>query len=310
MSEKNCYLFVHFTGESENGEQVYFSLSKDGLHWNDLNNGEPVLVSQIGEKGVRDPFIVRDEKNDKFYLIGTDLRIASKKGWGVAQFDGSRDLIIWESKDLVNFEGPRAVTVATEDSGCAWAPEAIYDEEKNAFLVFWASMSPKDDGEKVKQKIYMCYTKDFKEFSAPEKYIERDNHVIDTDIVKVDLTNSSDCGYVRFSKDETSKNIRADFGRSLDKEAFSPVVSPVLDTMLGVEGPICFYIEQIGKWCLMVDRYATHGGYLPMLSDDIVKGGFRVLDESEFNLGKSLKRHGGILPITEEEYERVEKAFS
>ena len=93
--QRNNYLFVHFTGEHENGEQIYFSLSRDGLNWNDVNKGNPVLVSGIGEKGVRDPFLVRDEKNNKFYLIATDLRIASGKGWEVAQYAGSRDLIIW-----------------------------------------------------------------------------------------------------------------------------------------------------------------------------------------------------------------------
>ena len=30
------YLFVHFTGEDKDGEQIYFSLSRDGLHWEDL----------------------------------------------------------------------------------------------------------------------------------------------------------------------------------------------------------------------------------------------------------------------------------
>ena len=57
------YLFVHFIGEQENGEQIYFAVSEDGLHWQDLNGGQPVLISDIGEAGVRDPFIVRDEKN-------------------------------------------------------------------------------------------------------------------------------------------------------------------------------------------------------------------------------------------------------
>lgn len=36
-----------------------FSVSRDGLHWTDLNNGKPVLYSHIGECGVRDPFPVK-----------------------------------------------------------------------------------------------------------------------------------------------------------------------------------------------------------------------------------------------------------
>ena len=70
----SAYIFVHFTGEERpDGEQIYFSVSRDGLHWNDLNWGEPVLTSQLGEKGVRDPFIVRHPATGRFYLIATDL---------------------------------------------------------------------------------------------------------------------------------------------------------------------------------------------------------------------------------------------
>lgn len=72
------YLFVHFIGEQENGEQIYFSVSKDGLHWHDLNAGKPILYSETGTCGVRDPFLVRSPLDKKFYLIATDLRIASE----------------------------------------------------------------------------------------------------------------------------------------------------------------------------------------------------------------------------------------
>ena len=54
------YIFVHFTGEQKDGEQIYFSISRDGLHWKDLNDGKPILYSETGMKGVRDPFVVRD----------------------------------------------------------------------------------------------------------------------------------------------------------------------------------------------------------------------------------------------------------
>lgn len=63
------YLFVHFTGEQQYGEQIYFSISRDGLHWKDLNGHRPVLYSDIGEKGARDPFCVRDEKMESFTFL-------------------------------------------------------------------------------------------------------------------------------------------------------------------------------------------------------------------------------------------------
>ena len=38
------YLFVHFREKpSPDGEQVYFAISRDGFHWEALNDGQPVL---------------------------------------------------------------------------------------------------------------------------------------------------------------------------------------------------------------------------------------------------------------------------
>lgn len=121
------YLFVHFTGEQKDGEQIYFSVSRDGLHWTDLNDGKPVLYSHIGECGVRDPFPVKNPLNGRYYLIATDLRIEKGEGWQAAQERGSRDIIIWESEDLVHWEKERAHTVGIREAGCVWAPEAVFD---------------------------------------------------------------------------------------------------------------------------------------------------------------------------------------
>ncbi len=111
------YLFAHFIGEEKDGEQIYFSLSRDGLHWEDLNGGNPILYSKTGALGVRDPFLVRDPESGIIYLIATDLRIEAGKGWEAAQYEGSRDLIIWESKDLVHWGRERSYTVGVPGAG-------------------------------------------------------------------------------------------------------------------------------------------------------------------------------------------------
>ena len=38
LEATSAYLFVHFTGheQAETDEQLYFALSRDGLHWHDL----------------------------------------------------------------------------------------------------------------------------------------------------------------------------------------------------------------------------------------------------------------------------------
>ncbi len=282
------YLFVHFIGEQKDGEQIYFSLSRDGLHWRDLNGGRPVLKSEIGERGARDPFLLRTP--GQFYLIATDLRIEAGKGWETAQYRGSRDILVWRSRDLVHWEGPKARTIGVEGAGCVWAPEAVCDVDKREVLVFWASMV---DG---KQKIYASYTEDFEKFSEPFIFLEKENHVIDSTIL------ATERGYYRYTKDETVKSICIDFSPTLRPEDFREVRSDVLDKLYGVEGPEIFQFNDRKEWCLIVDRFAEGKGYLPLVTNDLAGGDFRILNDNEFDMGVTKKRHGGIIPITEQEY--------
>ena len=57
----------------------------------------------------------------------------------------------------------------------------------------------------------------------------------------------------------------------------------------------------------MVDRFATHQGYLPIIFDDNDMTKYTPLADSEFDLGKNLKRHGSVLEITDAELCRLKK---
>lgn len=300
----SAYLFAHFTKESLGGEQVYFAVSRDGLHWEDLNHGEPVLRSDLGEKGVRDPFVVRHPQTGMFHLIGTDLNINNRhEGWDGAVHAGSRDIIVWDSPDLVNWSAPRAVTVAPEGAGCAWAPEAIWDETQQAFLVFFAPYT-EEDGEgdhQGRHRIYAAWTKDFVDFSPPFKYIEHARSVIDTTIVHEEGM------YYRFSKDEVKKCIQVEKGADLLGD-FTPVPCPVLDAMMGLEGPECYQLPD-GRWCLICDQYQARKGYLPIIIDDLKDMQPHPLQPGEYDLGRLLKRHGGVLRIGDADYDRLVERF-
>lgn len=293
------YLFAHFIGEQKDGEQIYFSVSRDGLHWQDLNDGKPVLKSGIGEAGARDPFLIRSPWEQKYYLIATDLRIEAGKGWKVAQYEGSRDILVWESENLTDWTGPEAHTIGVEGAGCVWAPEAIYDEEKDAILLFWASMVKLPEDTEAKQRIYASYTKDFKEFTEPFLFLQKENHVIDSTILHTKE------GYYRYTKDETNKNICVDFSETLKPEDFREITSATLSNLFGVEGPEIFPFNDREEWCLIVDRFAEGKGYLPLVTNNLAGGDFRILSEDEFHMGSTKKRHGGILNITEEEYQAL-----
>ncbi|HSH96383.1 MAG TPA: glycoside hydrolase family 43 protein, partial [Roseimicrobium sp.] len=187
------YLFVTFAGEETPlTEQIYFGLSRDGRTWQALNAAKPVLVSPIGEKGVRDPFIIRSPDSKKAYLIATDLSINLNPGWKRASQAGSQSIVVWESSDLVTWSEPRLVKISADDAGCTWAPEAIYDEKTGDYLVYWSSYSKSDNF--AKSRIWAARTNDFVTFSKPFIYMERGYAIIDTSIVR-------DQGrYYRFTK--------------------------------------------------------------------------------------------------------------
>lgn len=292
------YLFVHFIGEEKDGEQIYFSLSKDGLHWTDLNGGKPILYSRTGTLGVRDPYPIRNPEDGRIYLIATDLRIEAGKGWEAAQNQGSRDLIVWESPDFIHWSQERACTVGLPEAGCVWAPEAVYDRKRKAFLVFFASKVINSGDEEGKHRIYAAYTKDFREFSDTFLYMERENHVIDTTILE------SGGQFYRISKDETEKVLILEKADSL-RGQFTRIESPLLDAMKGVEGPEGYLLPDGKTWCLIADRFAEGKGYLPMVSEDLASGEFRILEPEQYDMGVTKKRHGGVLSITDEEYERL-----
>lgn len=293
------YLFAYFTGEHKNGEQIYFSLSKDGLFWKDINYGKPVLTSKIGKKGVRDPFLVRDPKGKKYYLIATDLRIEAGN-WKEAQYAGSLDIIVWESKDLVHWSKERGVRLGVPTAGCVWAPEAVYDHEKEKFFVFYASMIQLSGEEQPKQRIYGTYTEDFRVFSEPFLYMERESHVIDTTIVYADGM------YFRFSKDETNSRILLEKSTSLNGE-FERVSSRTLEELKGVEGPECYPLPDHRTWALIVDQFQEGNGYRPLLSTDLGSGEFFA--PAGYDMGIVKKRHGGVIAIDEEEYSRINAAY-
>lgn len=288
------YLLVYFTGEKVQEEQIYFSVSKDGRYWTDLNDGKPVIINHIGEKGVRDPFILKSQIDCKYYILGTDLCIARGKSWEEAQNSGSNSILIWSSDDLVNWSEPRMVPVCVKGALCAWAPEAIYDKEKGEYLVFWASKTQAAD----KQIIFCVSTKDFVNFSEPMKYMERPYDVIDTTIIE-DQGN-----YYRFFKDETDKFIRVEKGVKL-KGTFAEILSPALQDLKGVEGAIVYPLPDGETWCLLVDQFAAGKGYLPLTTRDLDKGVFEALAADQYDLGLTTKRHGSVLMLDEAEWNRL-----
>lgn len=300
------YLFAHFIGEGKEGqEQIYFALSEDGLHFKDRNNQNPVLVSSIGEKGVRDPYLCRSFEGDRFFLIATDLSIFHRGGWFKneqgyydASTTGSPYLVLWESGDLVHWNEPRLLKVAPKNAGMAWAPEMIYHEETGEYIIFFSS-SIMDPVTKYKAKpnaIYYVATRDFVHFSETKLFIDnqidneengKQREIIDTTVLKVgdvyysaskDGDNAEENGGIRLMKTRNLLECQS-WEKVLDIDELGLDVtncrSKVLDNT-SLEGPELFRYnkkdwenKEVPEYGMIADQYAIGAGYLPMKTTNL-----------------------------------------
>ncbi|MFK4761667.1 immunoglobulin-like domain-containing protein [Microbacterium sp. ZW T5_45] len=340
MPATTDYLFTHFTGTegAASDEQIYFATSRDAKTFTDTRPaGSPVLSTARdageGEGGVRDPFLVRSPEGDRFYLIATDLSIYYRGGWGNAHAteDGSTELVIWESTDLVNWSEPRLADVASSipNAGMAWAPEAIWDEETGQYVVYWATRADGNTEFGDSVDVYLSATRDFQTFSTPVKWIDREHSIIDTTVIKVGDW------YYRASGDgeitiERSKNLTATTASALPATSGTEQDWVLVGTLQSIlkgsgtcsagtnytgaclEGPEFFRYNDDDRagaqelYGLLADQYATGRGYVPFRTTDIDSTSNTVWSKAtDIDLGSVKKRHGGIIPITAAEYQRV-----
>ncbi|KAF9691417.1 hypothetical protein EKO04_010625 [Ascochyta lentis] len=299
------YLGVFFLGAQPN---VYFyhSTSANPLSMVPLNNGKPVIVPTLGTKGVRDPSIISAPSSQTYYIIGTDLNIATTT-WNLAQRNGSRSIFIWESTDLVNWTSERLITVEDASAGMVWAPSAIWDAKQNAYLVHWASKfyGPKDTahtGSPGATKLRYAHTRDFITFSAPKDYID----YTPTNVIDLEFLNLGNNEYARFLKDESAKTVFTEissgglFGTWTRPQGAGAVIER------GVEGPAVFWDNEVdGKAHLLLDFYGGNG-YRPYVSSDVEGGIWAAEKTGAWPTGL---RHGSVLSTTKEQGDRLTHAW-
>jgi hypothetical protein len=308
------YLYVHFKREAADGEQIYFALSEgdDPLHFDDLNGGESVLRSTLGEGGVRDPHIVRSPEGDRFYMVATDLCLYKSLDWDRHQRHGSRSIMVWESTDLVNWGEGRLVEVAPPEAGNTWAPESVWDPEQEAYLVHWSSTLYDDadrEGESY-NRIMCATTRDFREFSEPRVWIARGWHTIDTTVIEHEGV------YYRYLKDERSRSHKAPNGKAIFSETAASLTAPdwkPLAEGIGLgpvsqgEGPLVYKSNTEDRWFLWIDEFTAERRYVPFETTDLAGGEWTPSED--FRLPND-PCHGVVLPVTAEEYERLSAAWA
>ncbi len=308
------YLFTYFPSNSN--ENLYYAYSDDGFNYTVLNNGQKVMASDTVaiKKGIRDPHILRGEDGKTFYMVATDMRCA--EGW-----DSNRGIVMYKSTDLIHWQHSTVHFPTRFPNGWSsvtrvWAPEVIWDKDyenadgtKGRYMVYF-SLLTSDDGTCTYDKVFYCYANDdFTDLlDYPVYFYDRGSATIDADIVY----DESDRLYHMIYKNEGSGGICHVTSERLTPMAGEPAGSQwsaptgmVQQTNVGVEGGGIFRLIGENTWVVMYDCYGS--GYYQFCTTTDWKT--YTLRAQTTTSGAFTPRHGTVMPITAQEYNRLIKAF-
>jgi hypothetical protein len=295
MNEKfTKYLFCYFTGNEPERERVCFAVSNDGYHFKPLNGGNPIIKQKTGTLSMRDPYLLR-ANDGGFYIIATDMK--SSLGW-----DSNHGMVSWKSDDLINWYDECATDFhqynSTKFADKIWAPQACFDSEKGEYFVYYSVHNT--DSEKP-ISIWYSYTKDFKSFSEPQELFspKSGKDAIDADIVKINGK------YFMCYKDECVKTVCQVVADNLTGPYYEFEQNKIACTSRPVEGNCLYKLINQNKYVMIMDLYCDNR-YFMQETDDMMD--FYALPPEKFSLNFT-PRHGSIIYITDDEYEKLVNQF-
>jgi hypothetical protein len=238
FARKKMYLFSTFREPATAG--LYLACSSDGYHWTDL--GGPYLKPEVGiQKVMRDPSVAQGP-DGTFHMVWT----SSWKGDLGFGYASTNDFIHWSEE--------RFIPVMSYDTSTVnvWAPEIFYDDEKDHFIIVWASTIPYKfekggEEERNNHRLYYTTTKDFITFRETKLFLDPGFSAIDAVIVKRGKND-----YVLVLKDNTRpcRNIKVAFCES-PLGPWKNISKPFTKTF--TEGPT---VAKVGKeYLIYYDAY-------------------------------------------------------
>lgn len=349
------YLLAHFIENARGyAEKLYLDIShgNDPTRWDRLNAGRPILASAQSTTGIRDPCICKNPQTGEYFIVATDLRVFGGDNgsqtagtarnpqkltdWAYWSQCGTGKLIVWRSRDLVDWGKPEYLDARVRadgsraNLGMAWAPVAtwepdLYGPSKGGFVVVFSAdlMDPsarRHDGNPYSRLLWATTT-DFtpETFKLGGVFIDDGGETIDCTIIRRPLTSTGSEAHAyrtyRIYKDNSfGRGIRmqsTDDQRWWDNAHWKDVQDrigaryAVGQNPGGVEGPAVFAEHSGKQWMLFVDVIPSIG-YRPLVTNDL-DAGWQYLSADQlakFSMTHHTK-HGVVLPLTRKEYDRV-----
>ncbi len=290
------YLAIYFDkteGAADNPEKLHYALSRDGFHFTSLSGGKPVLASTLGDKKIRDPMILRDQKG-LFHLVATN-------SWDKLQFT------VWDSSDLINWKNERLVVPGDADLKPTWAPEFGYDAESRNYFVFWTAGKTGWDS----THFYYMTTRDFQNWSAPQTFFQHLENGKNVPIMDGSVFEANGKFHLLYRMNDVIRQVTSSRG------ALGPyTVDDHLAFNIGGEGPFVYQLNGKHEWNMVFDYFGNNVGKWGVANSKNARDWTLLTDpkwphfypdgQAAFPEGV---RHGAVLPINEAEYQAINKKY-
>jgi hypothetical protein len=150
-------------------------------------------------KHIRDPYVFAKQDGSGYYILATDLESDVDNGeengdYGADWTDkisghpvvNNCKILVWDLKNLKDISSTTPWTIDTQklpgmldiigtDAGQhirkAYAPQAIWDPNKNAYMLYWGCAWMNNSNEGSDTCVYYSYTTDFQTFTTPKKLL-------------------------------------------------------------------------------------------------------------------------------------------
>lgn len=279
-----AWLFIYFKEPANQG--IYFALSRDGLHYTPLNDGQPwVTPAQPGEL-MRDVFLARGPDGN-FQMVWTC-------GWR------GTSLGYASSTDLFHWTAQKEIPIMAEipETNNVWAPETYWDAAKSQWLIIWSSsMKDSSDG----NRIWFSLTPDFNTFSKPAIFFDPGYVTIDATIFHGATAHESGSRYRLIFKQQTYDPLtfqeRVAIGPTLEGP-WSNISGPINESWS--EGPSCIQLGD--RYVVFYDHYRPPRPRYEAVATADWKHWVDITDETSL---PPLSKHGSFLHITDAEATRL-----
>lgn len=317
------YLYCHMSGD---GEWTAFALSRDGENWHDLNRGREVYdtqaLSQI-EHGARDAFITRAAGGKSFVMVTTDMKVAVSHKWdnyGINLLK-SDDLIHWTSTTFDFRKGP-GIFCDPESPDTykdystvrrVWAPQCLWDAtytwpdgQKGGYFVYYSLLNDKN-GEDHYDRMYYSYAdRSFTKLTKPRLLFDWGYATIDADI---NYLESDGLYHMLIKKEGGKRGIFTTKSKSLTGPWPQPDESDYVSFEGNklTEGSSAWQVAGEDGWRVSYIEYSSNPKHYRTCKADKYMANFHDPEDIK---GVAAPQHGSFMPLTKEEYTRLDNYWA